>query len=219
MPRSTALAVTIVLFPLVGCGFAPAGSGGSGASGGPLGTGNASGTGLVGGGAAQNGQGNVTGMNCREVMQPLNKLPPDILIIQDASGSMNDDPSNAQCNNGCGATSKWAQMTPAINQVVTATDTTVNWGLKFFADTDATCGVGNNVAVGVAANNGTPVANAIMGDVQRLWNENTLVTYSTQGVIHEVDKNKMLLQSLSWGTGGALGYVVKRQSLYGPSPK
>src|SRR6266511_454024 len=30
------------------------------------------------------------------------------------------------------------------------------------------------------------IANAIMGDVQRLWNENTLVTYSTQGVIHEV---------------------------------
>ena len=56
-----------------------------------MGTGNSSGAGLVGGGAAQNGQGNVTGMNCREVMQPLAKLPPDILIVLDASGSMNDD--------------------------------------------------------------------------------------------------------------------------------
>jgi hypothetical protein len=102
-------------------------------------------------------------MNCAEVPQPLAKLPPDILIILDASGSMNDDATNTACTNGCGATSKWAQMTPAINQVVSATDVTVNWGLKFFADTDATCGVGNNVAVGVATNTAGAVQTAIAG--------------------------------------------------------
>jgi hypothetical protein len=103
-------------------------------------------------------------MNCREVPQPLAKLPPDILIIQDASGSMNNDISDTNCgNNGCGATSKWAQMTPAINMVVSATQGDVNWGLKFFADTDAACGVGNGVAVPIAANNATPIANALMG--------------------------------------------------------
>ena len=75
-----------------GCGFAPASQRRRGARhGGPLGTGNASGTGLVGGGAAQNGQGAITGMNCAAVDQPLNKLPPDILIVLDASGSMNED--------------------------------------------------------------------------------------------------------------------------------
>ena len=63
------------------------------------------------------------------------------------------------------------------------------------------------------------IANVVMGDVQRLPNGNTLVTYSTQGVIHEVDASKKLLQSLSWGTGGALGYAIKRPTLYGPSPK
>jgi hypothetical protein len=63
------------------------------------------------------------------------------------------------------------------------------------------------------------IANVVMGDVQRLDNGNTLVTYSTQGVIHEVDKNGMLLQSLSWGASGALGYAVKRPTLYGPPPK
>jgi hypothetical protein len=128
-----------------------------------LGTGNASGAGLVGGGAAQNGQGNVTGMNCREVMQPLAKLPPDILLILDASGSMNDDVTNTACTNGCGATSKWAQMIPAINTVVAATDMTANWGLKFFADTDSTCGVGNGVAVPVGTNTAAAVQTAIMG--------------------------------------------------------
>jgi hypothetical protein len=64
-----------------------------------------------------------------------------------------------------------------------------------------------------------PQQNPIMGDVQRLWNENTLVTYSFGGLIHEVDKNKMLVQSLSFGAGSALGYTVKRETLYGPSPK
>jgi hypothetical protein len=66
---------------------------------------------------------------------------------------------------------------------------------------------------------GSGLANAIMGDVQRLWNENTLMTFSLLGVIHEVDKNKMLVQSLTFGAGSPTGYVIKRESLYGPSPK
>jgi hypothetical protein len=170
MPRSTALAVKIVLFAaagvgFVGCGFAPAGNGGAGAAtGGPLGTGNASGTGLVGGGAAQNGQAAVTGMNCAEKQQPLAKLPPDILIVLDASGSMNEDTNNQSCSGGCGANSKWALLTPALNQVVMQTETTVNWGLKLFADTDSTCGVSpNNVAVQVGAGNAGEIANVITG--------------------------------------------------------
>jgi hypothetical protein len=148
----------------VGCGFAPAGNGGAGAAtGSPLGTGNASGTGLVGGGAAQNGQAAVTGMNCAEKQQPLAKLPPDILIVLDASGSMNEDTNNQSCANGCGANSKWALLTPALNQVVMQTETTVNWGLKLFADTDATCGVSNNAAVPIGANNAGAIANVIAG--------------------------------------------------------
>jgi hypothetical protein len=75
------------------------------------------------------------------------QLPPDILIVLDASGSMNNDiMATMSCTNGCGATSKWAQMTPAINRS-SGRRRHVNWGLKFFADTDGTCGVGNGVAV------------------------------------------------------------------------
>jgi hypothetical protein len=58
-----------------------------------------------------------------------------------------------------------------------------------------------------------------MGDVQRLPNGNTLVTYSYQGLIHEVSPEGALLQQLSWGIGGAVGYSMKRASLYGPPPK
>ena len=90
MPRSIPLVVKVVLFAVIGlglgsgfagCGFAPAAPGGAGANGGPLGAGNASGTGLVGGGAAQNGQGAITGMNCAAVDQPLNRLPPDTVRV------------------------------------------------------------------------------------------------------------------------------------------
>ena len=92
-------------------------------------------------------------MGCATFPKSSSKLPPDILIVLDASGSMNEDQTNTSCGNqGCGATSKWALMVPAINQVVTDTQTEVNWGLKFFADSGS-CGVNNNAAVPIAAMN------------------------------------------------------------------
>ena len=98
------------------------------------------------------------------VQQPLAKLPPDILIVLDASGSMNNDISDTSCgNNGCGATSKWAQMIPAINMVVSQTETTVNWGLKFFADTGRDVRRRQHRRGRIAANNANAVSTAITG--------------------------------------------------------
>jgi hypothetical protein len=64
-----------------------------------------------------------------------------------------------------------------------------------------------------------PISNAILGDVQRLGNGNTMVAYSTQGVMHEVDSSGALLQSTTWPLGGVIGYITKRGSLYGPPPR
>ncbi len=158
--------VVVVAVAAGGCGFAPGatGSGGQGSAnrGGPLGTGASTGAGLVGGGAAQNGNGGIPGMNCASVDQPLNKLPPDILIVLDASGSMNQDVNNGDCGGSCGAMSKWALLTPALNDVVMQTQGEVNWGLKMFADTDSTCGVApNTVAVQIATNNAGAIASQI----------------------------------------------------------
>ena len=98
MPRSNAVLSKVALFTIVGCsfagcGFAPAASGGAGASGPPLGSGASNGTGLVGGGAAQNGHGAVTGMNCAEFSQPVNKLtvnmaPTNIALVLVSSGTI-----------------------------------------------------------------------------------------------------------------------------------
>jgi len=63
------------------------------------------------------------------------------------------------------------------------------------------------------------IANTIMGDVQRLDNGNTLITFSTQSRVHEVSADGSLLQELRWSPGTDVGYATKRMSLYGPPPK
>jgi hypothetical protein len=53
----------------------------------------------------------------------------------------------------------------------------------------------------------------VLGDVQRLANGNTLITYSTNGLIHEVDDAKNVVRQLS---GSSFGYADQRPTLYGP---
>ena len=139
------------------------GTGGAAGAGGAPGTGGAAGTGGVAGvagaagaagaagvaGAGQSG-GGIGGMNCR----------PDVLIVQDKSGSMNNDDNDLSCNAGCGANSKWAQVAMAITNTVTATDASVNWGLKYFSDNNA-CDASGPPSVPIAAMNGAQVAASI----------------------------------------------------------
>ncbi len=63
------------------------------------------------------------------------------------------------------------------------------------------------------------VGSSILGDVQELTNGNILVTYSESGVMHEVDRGGNLIREMEWSLGGATGYAIGRESLYGPSPK
>jgi hypothetical protein len=103
---------------------------------------------------------------------------------------MNQDTANFSCTSpGCGANSKWALMTAAINQVVSQTETEVNWGLKLFADAGGACGVSLNVAVPVAPMNASAIATALAGRTDAFGNvtngsstptraaENAAVTY------------------------------------------
>jgi hypothetical protein len=160
------------LVPLVGCAFSPGtpgeetGTGGASSTGSGVGSGGVSGIttgqGLTGGDIGITGSAGTTTV-CGMGNVPIMPLPPDILIVQDRSGSMDDDQNDATCQGGCGAKSKWALVTAAINQVVSGTDTTVNWGLKFFADMNAQCGVNPGVAVDVATGSGPAVATAITG--------------------------------------------------------
>jgi hypothetical protein len=58
----------------------------------------------------------------------------------------------------------------------------------------------------------------VLGDVQRLPNGNTIVDYATLGEIQEVDASGNVLQDLST-SGTNFGYIEKRATLYGPSPR
>jgi len=52
------------------------------------------------------------------------------------------------------------------------------------------------------------------GDVQRLSNGNTIITYSTSSLMQEVDKNDAVVLEVKGS--GSFGYVEFRESLYGP---
>jgi hypothetical protein len=74
--------------------------------------------------------------NCGVRSKTAARIPPDVFIVLDRSGSMNDDINNRPCAGagGCGPTSKWALMVPAITSVVGETEAEVNWGLKLFPE-------------------------------------------------------------------------------------
>ena len=56
-----------------------------------------------------------------------------------------------------------------------------------------------------------------LGDVQRLPNGNTLVTFSNNGLIQELDSSWNVVQTLQApSTSGSFGYSDWRTTLYGP---
>lgn len=162
---------------LVACGFSPGPAGQGVTTGSAASPGNTSGAGGGGGslvitGVGLNGGGgDVTGgggtTTCGVTANPVMPSPPDVLIVQDKSGSMDNDDQDMGCNGnrtgGCGANSKWSQLTTALSNVITATDTVVNWGLKYFSD-DGNCNASNAPVVPVAPMSGAAVVRSIQGN-------------------------------------------------------
>lgn len=100
---------------------------------------------------------------CREVCNAETheprRLPPEILIVLDKSSSMNESSTNGPCGSGC--VSKWSAVSSAIVDVVGATDSSANWGLKYFGS-DTLCGVLPGVDVPVAPGNGAAIRASIL---------------------------------------------------------
>ena len=161
MTRS--LVLLLVALIGAGCGAGDpgvlAGTAGSaaGGRGGRAGSGGAAATGLTGGGGA----GGVP-WQCGANHYAVERLQPEIVILLDASASMDENAGGMSCDGGCGAASKWAATVAAIKATVARTDTAVNWGLKLFPDTDAACGVAQfGVAVPVGPRNAAAIATAL----------------------------------------------------------
>jgi hypothetical protein len=74
----------------------------------------------------------------------LQRVPPDLLIVQDKSGSMMESPTG-------GGASKWTQVTNAVSTSLgTSQARQARWGLAFFP-TDSACGSPTTPAVAVGA--------------------------------------------------------------------
>jgi hypothetical protein len=58
---------------------------------------------------------------------------------------------------------------------------------------------------------------ANLGDVQRLPGGNTLITYSNDSIIKEIDASGSVVLEISGG-GSAFGYTLWTPSLYLPAP-
>jgi len=63
-----------------------------------------------------------------------------------------------------------------------------------------------------------PCLSQFMGDVQRLPGGNTFVTYSSMGIVHEVDPQGEMIRSFDLPDTSA-GYSEHRPTLYGPPPR
>jgi len=103
-------------------------------------------------------------VTCAEANPQTMNLPPDVLIVLDRSGSMNDDLNDQPCMAGC--TSKWTTAVTTLTSYLPTVQTTVNWGLKLFASTsggggNSSCNVNTGTEVAPAANNAMAIINRL----------------------------------------------------------
>jgi len=84
--------------------------------------------------------------------------------------------------------------------------------LEIKLDTSSKTGISKVWSFTGAAN----LQNDVMGDLQRLSNGNTVVAFSTKGVVQEVDSSGNILSDWSFPLSAEFGYIEKRLTLYGP---
>ena len=152
-------------------------SGGGGQSGYNPGAGGVSGN----GGASDSGTSPTTptaDANCGVQSSNTTKLPTDVLLILDRSGSMSESiASDCCCTSTCrnitgiqscsdtsNCTQRWPAVTSAVQSTMSAT-TSINWGLKLFSSpsqSDA-CGVNQGVEVQVGSGSANAIQTSITG--------------------------------------------------------
>ncbi|HYQ43169.1 MAG TPA: vWA domain-containing protein [Polyangiaceae bacterium] len=154
-----------------GSGLDPAGSGGAGSSGVAGGSGNAPAS-SGGGGNALN-VGSNSGPDAGEVMNEcarqtfqLSRQPAEILLLLDRSGSMKEKPSGSS-----GSDSKWDLVVPAVNEVVTATNASISWGLKAFPEGEGKECIADSVTSAVPVTIAPDHAAAVTAQVMALTPE------------------------------------------------
>ncbi|HYQ02212.1 MAG TPA: vWA domain-containing protein [Polyangiaceae bacterium] len=105
--------------------------------------------------------GDVMNGECARQDVKLSRQPAEILLLLDRSGSMKEKPSGST-----GSDSKWNLVVPAVNEVVTATDASISWGLKAFPEGEGNectaASVTSDVPVPIAPSNAAAVTGQVM---------------------------------------------------------
>jgi len=168
MHRTNALATTILSLATLGaamtvggCTWSPEQNVGGGAGGG--GGRRTGGNGVGGTGTTVDGAGMPTAdSNCGVTNHMGNRLPPDLLLVFDRSGSMQEDPATGNnCMPQATCPSKWNQAKAAVTQAVMSSEATIRWGLKFFSSTGNNCTVNAGAQVPIALNNANAITMAL----------------------------------------------------------
>jgi len=152
-----------------GSGAIGSGTGGGVGTGGTVGSGGSATTG-TGGSISTTGSGGDVSINdagtanCGLLQFKPTPKAADILMVLDRSGSMIDIPDGAPAGS---TTTKWQIVVPSLEAVVTATQSSISWGMKSFPEAytdsldDCAGGVTGIVDVKVAAMDGTQMNGAI----------------------------------------------------------
>jgi hypothetical protein len=131
-------------------GNSPSGSAGSGST-------------LNVNGDARPDAGDVMNGECAQQDFNLSRRPAQILILLDRSGSMKEKPSGSDNSDE----TKWSLVVPGVNEVVTATDASVSWGLKVFPEGEGSeciaASVTSAIPVPIAPANAAAVTAQITG--------------------------------------------------------
>jgi len=102
-------------------------------------------------------------MSCGLQTFDLMRKPTDLFLVLDRSASMQKDSMGNTANPPTNP-SKWAQVVPAVTQVVTQTATSIPWGMKTFPEDGSECAnatVTNKIDVPVAPMNAAAMSAAI----------------------------------------------------------
>lgn len=157
--RNTLFASFVSIGLMVGCTWSPEANINGGGNAGNTGGGNHPG-GPGGNGVQVDSGGPTNDSNCGITTLGTTRLPPDLLLVYDKSGSMAEDPATGNnCMPAATCPSKWNQAKTAINTALGGA-TMVNFGLKLFSDT-GNCNVATGAQVPVGANTAAAITNAL----------------------------------------------------------
>ena len=102
--------------------------------------------------------------NCGSTRNSTTRVPPDLLLVFDRSGSMSADPATGRnCNPAATCPSKWNQATAAVNTAVAGSQAMIRWGLKLFSTDGSGCTVNPGAQVDVGLNTAPAIATALGG--------------------------------------------------------